>query len=65
MLNTLGLFALTALAEAGFTDPTGATRLIEGWRSGRYPALRSPPGSEMRPFHEITMPLRVPPKCEP
>ncbi len=31
------------LAEAGFADPAGATRLIEGWRSGRYPALRSPP----------------------
>ncbi|MCR5871747.1 MULTISPECIES: bifunctional [glutamate--ammonia ligase]-adenylyl-L-tyrosine phosphorylase/[glutamate--ammonia-ligase] adenylyltransferase [unclassified Sphingomonas] len=31
------------LAEAGFADPAGATRLIEGWRSGRYAALRSPP----------------------
>ncbi len=31
------------LAEAGFADAAGATRLIEGWRSGRYPALRSPP----------------------
>ncbi len=31
------------LADAGFADPAGATRLIEGWRSGRYPALRSPP----------------------
>lgn len=31
------------LAEAGFADPVSATRLIEGWRSGRYPALRSPP----------------------
>ena len=31
------------LADAGFPDPASATRLIEGWRSGRYPALRSPP----------------------
>lgn len=33
----------SGLAEAGFADPASATRLIEGWRSGRYPALRSPP----------------------
>lgn len=32
-----------ALSDAEFADPAGATRLIEGWRSGRYPALRSPP----------------------
>lgn len=35
--------AEAGLAEAGFADPAGATRLIEGWRSGRYAALRSPP----------------------
>lgn len=33
-----------ALAEAGFADPAGAARLVEGWRGGRYPALRSGPG---------------------
>lgn len=31
------------LADAGFADPGGAARLIEGWRSPRYPALRSAP----------------------
>jgi glutamate-ammonia-ligase adenylyltransferase len=35
--------AEAGLAEAGFADPASATRLIEGWRSGRYPALRSAP----------------------
>lgn len=35
--------AEAGLAEAGFADPAGATRLIEGWRSGRYAALRSAP----------------------
>jgi glutamate-ammonia-ligase adenylyltransferase len=32
-----------ALGAAGFADPAAAARLIEGWRSGRYPALRSAP----------------------
>ena len=32
----------THLEEAGFADPTAAAGRIEGWRSGRYPALRSP-----------------------
>ena len=32
-----------ALAQAGFPDTAGAARLIEGWRSARYPALRSAP----------------------
>ncbi len=30
------------LKAAGFADPTGAERLIEGWRGGGYAALRSP-----------------------
>lgn len=37
------LVAETGLAAAGFADPAAAIRLIEGWRSGRYPALRSAP----------------------
>ncbi len=32
-----------ALAAARFDEAAGAARLIEGWRSARYPALRSPP----------------------
>ncbi|MEG3179481.1 bifunctional [glutamine synthetase] adenylyltransferase/[glutamine synthetase]-adenylyl-L-tyrosine phosphorylase [Sphingomonas sp. LT1P40] len=32
-----------ALDAAGFEDAVGAARLIEGWRSARYPALRSAP----------------------
>lgn len=32
-----------SLAQAGFTDPAAAARLVEGWRSARYPALRSAP----------------------
>lgn len=32
-----------ALEQAGFADAAGAARLIEGWRSARYPALRSAP----------------------
>lgn len=32
-----------ALAAAGFADSEGAARLVEGWRSPRYPALRSAP----------------------
>ncbi|ODP38581.1 bifunctional [glutamine synthetase] adenylyltransferase/[glutamine synthetase]-adenylyl-L-tyrosine phosphorylase [Sphingomonas turrisvirgatae] len=31
------------LADSGFTDTAGAARLIAGWRSARYPALRSGP----------------------
>ncbi len=35
--------SLTAqLKDAGFADPEQATRLVQGWRAGRYPALRSP-----------------------
>lgn len=30
------------LATLGFADPAGAARLIAVWRSGAYPALRSP-----------------------
>jgi [glutamine synthetase] adenylyltransferase / [glutamine synthetase]-adenylyl-L-tyrosine phosphorylase len=30
------------LADSGFRDVANAGRLIEGWRGGRYPALRSP-----------------------
>lgn len=29
------------LVEQGFTDPSGAVRLIEAWRAGAYPAVRS------------------------
>ncbi|WP_448661127.1 bifunctional [glutamine synthetase] adenylyltransferase/[glutamine synthetase]-adenylyl-L-tyrosine phosphorylase [Sphingomonas sp. CJ20] len=29
------------LAEAGFADPAGAARIVEGWRAGRYPSLRT------------------------
>lgn len=32
-----------ALAKAGFDDAESAARLVEGWRSARYPALRSAP----------------------
>ncbi len=35
--------SLTAqLKGAGFDDPEQATRLVQGWRAARYPALRSP-----------------------
>ena len=34
------------LAEAGFSEPAAALRLIEGWRGGNYPALRSPAARE-------------------
>jgi glutamate-ammonia-ligase adenylyltransferase len=34
------------LAEAGFDDPAGALRIVEGWRGGGYPALRSPQARE-------------------
>lgn len=29
------------LSEAGFDHPAGAARIVEGWRSGNYPALRT------------------------
>ncbi|MBX3564239.1 MAG: bifunctional [glutamine synthetase] adenylyltransferase/[glutamine synthetase]-adenylyl-L-tyrosine phosphorylase [Sphingomonas sp.] len=29
------------LAEAGFEHPAGAARIVEGWRGGNYPALRT------------------------
>lgn len=34
------------LAEAGFPDPANALRLIETWRGGGYPALRTPAARE-------------------
>jgi [glutamine synthetase] adenylyltransferase / [glutamine synthetase]-adenylyl-L-tyrosine phosphorylase len=34
------------LGIAGFEDPAGALRLIEGWRGGSYAALRSPAARE-------------------
>jgi glutamate-ammonia-ligase adenylyltransferase len=34
------------LAEAGFDHPAGAARIVEGWRSGNYPALRTSPARE-------------------
>ncbi|WP_394804798.1 bifunctional [glutamine synthetase] adenylyltransferase/[glutamine synthetase]-adenylyl-L-tyrosine phosphorylase [Sphingomonas agrestis] len=34
------------LAEAGFESPSGALRIVEGWRGGGYPALRSPQARE-------------------
>jgi glutamate-ammonia-ligase adenylyltransferase len=34
------------LREAGFDDPAGALRIVEGWRGGGYPALRSPQARE-------------------
>ncbi|MDT8757343.1 bifunctional [glutamine synthetase] adenylyltransferase/[glutamine synthetase]-adenylyl-L-tyrosine phosphorylase [Sphingomonas psychrotolerans] len=36
----------TRLGEAGFDNPAGALRIIEGWRGGGYPALRSPQARE-------------------
>ncbi|MHA6720952.1 bifunctional [glutamine synthetase] adenylyltransferase/[glutamine synthetase]-adenylyl-L-tyrosine phosphorylase [Sphingomonas sp. RS6] len=30
------------LADTGFSDVSNACRLIDGWRGGRYPSLRSP-----------------------
>ncbi|WP_245646611.1 bifunctional [glutamine synthetase] adenylyltransferase/[glutamine synthetase]-adenylyl-L-tyrosine phosphorylase [Sphingomonas soli] len=29
------------LADAGFDHPAGAARIVEGWRGGNYPALRT------------------------
>ena len=34
------------LVEAGVADPAGALRMVEVWRSGAYPALRSPAARE-------------------
>ncbi len=34
------------LGEAGFDNPAGALRIVEGWRGGSYPALRSPQARE-------------------
>ncbi|MBX3594321.1 MAG: bifunctional [glutamine synthetase] adenylyltransferase/[glutamine synthetase]-adenylyl-L-tyrosine phosphorylase [Sphingomonas sp.] len=35
-----------ALADAGFDDPATGARLVEGWRAGRYPALRTAPAQQ-------------------
>ncbi len=32
---------LARLTEFGFAYPTGAARIVEGWRQGNYPALRT------------------------
>jgi len=34
------------LRDAGFDHPAGALRIVEGWRSGGYPALRTPQARE-------------------
>ena len=34
------------LGEAGFDNPAGALRIVEGWRGGGYPSLRSPQARE-------------------
>ncbi|NIJ20601.1 glutamate-ammonia-ligase adenylyltransferase [Sphingomonas naasensis] len=34
------------LKELGFDHPAGALRIVEGWRGGGYPALRSPQARE-------------------
>jgi [glutamine synthetase] adenylyltransferase / [glutamine synthetase]-adenylyl-L-tyrosine phosphorylase len=34
------------LGEVGFDNPAGALRIVEGWRGGGYPALRSPQARE-------------------
>lgn len=34
------------LRDAGFDHPAGALRIVEGWRGGGYPALRSPQARE-------------------
>lgn len=36
----------TRLRAAGFDHPGGALRIVEGWRGGGYPALRSPQARE-------------------
>ncbi|RYY95849.1 MAG: hypothetical protein EOO24_22115, partial [Comamonadaceae bacterium] len=43
----------TQLAEAGFDHPEGATRIVEGWRGGNYPALRT---SQAREALESVLP---------
>ncbi|MBO9622348.1 MAG: bifunctional [glutamine synthetase] adenylyltransferase/[glutamine synthetase]-adenylyl-L-tyrosine phosphorylase [Sphingomonas sp.] len=34
------------LTDAGFENPAGAARIVEGWRGGSYPALRTPQARE-------------------
>jgi glutamate-ammonia-ligase adenylyltransferase len=34
------------LGAAGFDNPAGALRIVEGWRGGGYPSLRSPQARE-------------------
>ncbi|RYD54069.1 MAG: glutamine-synthetase adenylyltransferase, partial [Sphingomonadales bacterium] len=41
------------LAEAGFDHPAGAARIVEGWRGGGYPALRT---SQAREALEAVLP---------
>ena len=41
------------LAEAGFDHPAGAVRIVEGWRGGNYPALRT---SQAREALESVLP---------
>lgn len=36
----------TLLREAGFDQPDGSARIVEGWRKGGYPALRNPKARE-------------------
>lgn len=38
-----GAGAVCELSYTGFEDVESATRLVEGWRAGRYPALRTAP----------------------
>ena len=45
------------LAGAGFVDPEPARRRIAGWRSGAYPALRSPAAQEAL---EAVLPTLIP-----
>jgi glutamate-ammonia-ligase adenylyltransferase len=44
------------LASAGFTDPVAARLRVEGWRSGKVRALRSPPA---RAAFEAMLPVLV------
>lgn len=41
------------LADAGFDHPAGAVRIVEGWRGGNYPALRT---SQAREALEAVLP---------
>ncbi|RYY26828.1 MAG: bifunctional [glutamine synthetase] adenylyltransferase/[glutamine synthetase]-adenylyl-L-tyrosine phosphorylase [Sphingomonadales bacterium] len=41
------------LSEAGFDHPAGAARIVEGWRGGNYPALRT---SQAREALEAVLP---------